>query len=314
LAIAATWGVPAVSAQSESTLAPFKVAIADIDYGAVPILATVEAMQAAGHPVEFVEVADPELGIECVARNECQFNGGATSPGLLAIQAGAPMKIFADYIGNQWSFYSDAEIAACADLDGKRIGIFSEGAVATAMLRNWINVNCPDINPEYLVIGGSEVRYAALLADQIDATALELSDAVVLEAETGDDYNLLASFIDDLPELKSGVYFGNADFMAANPETVAAYVTELMAQHQRMNEDPAYFKELILKYLPDSDPDTLDAVIQKYRDFGVYDAGSITPENIAYTIDFFIDAGVLEDGMTADAVADFTYLDLARGG
>jgi NitT/TauT family transport system substrate-binding protein len=290
---------------------PFKVVIVDPDFSAVIAMAAADGMKAAGQPAEWVEVASVELASDGTSRNEFQFAGGATSSDLLAIQAGANNVVIGNETGNQWGLYSKADITTCAELDKKRVGIFSEGAVATAMVRNWIATNCADIKPEYLVVGGSNVRYAALLAGQIDATALELSDAVLLEKDQGDAFHSLARFNLDLPNLKTGVMVGNREFVEQNPDTAVAFIKAYIDEMRKVNADPAYYRSIVLKYLPETPLDSLDSVIKAYIDLKLLVGTDINMQSLQATIDFFIAAGVLNAGTKAEAIADFSYLERA---
>ena len=179
------------------------------------------------------------------------------------------------------------------------------------MVRAWVGTNCPEAQPEYLVMGDSVARVAAMLQGQIDATPLELSDSIAIEARGGDDFAVLASFIDDLPDLKSGVLFSNTDFIAAEPDSVVALLRALIEQHERMSDDADYFRDTVLFYIPETDPATLDATIAGYQESGLFDATAVTPENIGFTLEFFTDAGVLQPGLSVDDVADLSLLERA---
>jgi NitT/TauT family transport system substrate-binding protein len=299
---------------SPSPLAPLTVAVINVDFGAIPMIAAVDALRAEGHPALWVQLGAPELGIECVARNQCQVQGGSVASGLVAIEQGAPLRIIADQLGNQWTLHSTTDIESCADLDGKRLGVFSEGSTHLAMIRSWIEENCPGTEPDYLVIGDSTVRVTAMLEGQLDATPLELSESIILDQEGGDRFRALATFADDLPDLKTGVVYSNADYLAAEPETIVALLRALIDQHRKMNTDPEYFKQTVLTYLPDFDPATLDRIVEAYIERGMYDATAVTPENLAYTLDFFTDAGTVGPGLTVEGVADLSLLEQATGG
>lgn len=279
----------------------FTVAVVEPDIAAVPVLAAIDSLAEEGHEVETVEVAEPELAIDGLARGEFEISGETISAALVAIQAGAPITIVGDVVGNAWTFYGRDDITECADLDGTRIGIFSEGSVATAMIRQWVNENCPDIEADYLVIGGSDVRYQALVAGEIDATALDVGEGLLLENEEG-TYNLLADFSRDLPNLRPSAIYANADFVAESPEAVQLYLEALLEQHAQINEDPAYLANLAVEYLGGELADW-ELVAQAYVDNGLYDAAALNEDNLAYTIQFFEEAGVIEPGLTPSDIA-----------
>ena len=286
----------------------FTVAVIEPDITTVPILAALDTVREEGYEIEVVELAEPELAIEGLANGEYALSAESTSPALIAIQQGAPIKIIADVIGNQWAVYGQDDIEECDDLAGQPFGIFSEGSVATAMVRSWVAQNCTEGEPEYLVIGGSDVRAQALLNDQIKATALEISDIVTLQA-TGTEFNLIADFGEQLPDLHPQTVYAGESFLTENEEAAQLFVDALISEHEQINADPEYLVGLVEEYLPDSADETLPDIAEAYVDAGLFDAAALTEENMQGTIDFFIQAGVIDDGMTVEQAADLSFID-----
>ena len=118
---------------------------------------------------------------------------------LAVAEKGAKIKILMDRISSEWTVYATANIKTCADLDGKKLAIHSEGAVSSAMLRDYLKTNCPAAKPNFLIVPGSDNRLAALLAGQIEASPLELSDAIQLEAKGGAKFVQVTNFAKTLP-------------------------------------------------------------------------------------------------------------------
>jgi NitT/TauT family transport system substrate-binding protein len=170
------------------------------------------------------------------------------------------------------------------------------------MVRQWIAENCPDIETDYLVIGGSDVRYQALVAGEVDATALDVGEGLLLANEDG-QYNLLANFSTDLSDLRPSAIYANADFVDENPEAVQLYLEALLEQHAQINADPAYLVELAIEYLGGEQADW-ELVASAYAENGLFDAAAINEDNLAYTIAFFEGAGVIEPGLTPADVSN----------
>jgi len=285
----------------------FTVALIEPDLTTVPLMAAVDAVREQGYDVDIVELAEPELAIEGLARGDYAISAEATSPALLAIEQDAPIRIIADVIGNQWAVYGQEGVATCDDLAGKPVGIFSEGAVATAMVRDWVADECTGDEPEYLVIGGSDVRAQALMSGEIEATALEIADAVTLAASTGGEFGKVVDFGQELPDLHPQTVYANTDFLADSPEAASAFVDALIAIHQEINADPSRLVDLAVEYLGEEPSDTLDQIAAAYVDAGLFDAAALTEENVQGTIDFFVDAGVVGELSAKDA-ADLSFL------
>jgi ABC-type nitrate/sulfonate/bicarbonate transport system substrate-binding protein len=290
----------------------FTVAVIEPDITTVPVLAAVDAVRQAGHQVEVVELAEPELAIEGLAKGDYAISAEATSPALIAIEQDAPIKIIADVIGNQWAIYGKPGISSCDDLSGRPFGIFSEGAVATAITKDWVSSTCAaGKQPNYLTIGGSDVRAQALVAGQIDATPLELSDVVTLESSGVSGFTEVVDFAERMPDLHPQTVYANAEFLAEHRDVAQAFVTALVQEHAKINADPQHLVELVTKYLPEEDPATVARIAERYVEAKLFDAAALTEQNVQGTIDFFARAGVIEQGMTAKDAADLSFVEAA---
>ncbi|MFI6737586.1 ABC transporter substrate-binding protein [Nonomuraea sp. NPDC050451] len=290
----------------------FTVAVIEPDLTTVPILAAVDAVRQAGHQVKVVELAEPELAIEGLAKGDYAISAEATSPALIAIEQDAPIKIIADVIGNQWAIYSKPGISSCDDLSGRPFGIFSEGAVATAMAKEWVGAQCgAGKRPDYLTIGGSDVRAQALVAGQIDATPLEISDVAVLESSGKEKFTQVVDFGKTLPDLHPQTVYANAGFLTEHKAAAQAFVTALVREHAKINADPRYLVSLAAKYLPDEDTGHVAEIAERYVKAKLFDAPALTEQNLQGTIDFFVRAGVIKQGMTAKDAADLSFIKAA---
>ncbi|WP_205856071.1 ABC transporter substrate-binding protein [Phytoactinopolyspora endophytica] len=277
------------------------------DITTVPIMAALDTVRDEGYDIDVVELAEPELAIEGLAEGDYAISAEATSPALIAAQQGAPIRIIADVVGNQWAVYGDETVSACDDLAGAPVGIFSEGAVATAMVKSWVSDECSNGDPEYLVIGGSDVRAQALVSGEITATALEIADVVTLEQTTDATFNRVVDFAEYLTDVHPQTVYANADFLSDNAEAAQTFVDALVEEHEKINADPAHLVSLVEEHLGESPDETLTAIADSYVDAGLFDAAALTEENMQTTIDFFVEAGIIDEMDAADA-ADFSFL------
>ncbi|MCG5214598.1 ABC transporter substrate-binding protein [Streptosporangium soli] len=290
----------------------FTVAVIEPDITTVPILAAIDAVRQAGHEVKVVELAEPELAIEGLAKGDYAISAEATSPALIAIEQDAPIKIIADVVGNQWAIYGKPGISSCDDLSGRPFGIFSAGAVATAMAKEWVSTECGAGKvPKYLTIGGSDVRAQALVAGQLDATPLEISDVVTLESSGTSKFTQVADFGKSLPDVHPQTVYANAGFLAEHKQAAQTFVTALVREHAKINADPQHLVGLVAKHLPDEKPADVAEIAKRYVKAGLFDAAALTEQNVQGTIDFFVRAGVIKQGMTAKDAADLSFIKAA---
>jgi len=311
-----------VPASMEPSVAPtempgtktFSVGFTSPGLSTAPYLAALDAMRGQGYTIDTPIIESSELLTQGVAGGQFAFGSGANNSVLAAIEAGANVKVITSRVQNEWTLYArTATIKSCADLGGKKLAIHSEGAVSTAMVKNYVNEKCSGTEPSYIVIAGSPNRLAALLADQIDASPLELGDAITVDAQAPDRFSLLTSLAQDLPELQTTSIYVNGDFAEANPGTVQALVKAVIVEYRRVGGDAAALQADAEKYTADSiDMTTIAAAAAKYVELKMFPAnGGITKENLDYTAKFFgpSGAGAVKTDFTLDQWADLSYQD-----
>lgn len=288
----------------------FTVAFTSIGLSSVPLLAAIDSLKAQGFNIKTPELAESELAVQGVVKGDFAFSSGTTSAVLTAAQKGGAVKILGDRVANEWTVYAVKAITACKALEGKKLAIHSEGAVSTAMLKNWIDTECAGTKPQFLVIPGSPNRYKALIAGQIDASPLELSDAITLETEAGDRFALLTSLAKTLPNVHPTTVYANADFIAKNPDTVRALLKALLEQHRKIAKDAKYLSEITLKFYPGVEKKTLDKAAKAYVDLKMFDVnGGLTEANLTGTMEFFTKAGSIKPGLAFKDAADLSFLE-----
>jgi NitT/TauT family transport system substrate-binding protein len=314
-------GTPA-AATEEPTAAPtelpgtkeFSVGFTSPGLSTAPYLAALDAMRADGYTIETPIIESSELLTQGVASGQFAFGSGANNSVLAANEAGANLKVVAARVNNEWTLYVRTEtIKACADLTGKSLAIHSEGAVSTAMVKNYIEENCSGTTPNYVVIPGSPNRLAALLADQIDASPLELGDSLTIDTQAADRFSLLTSLAEDLPNLQTTSIYVNGDFAAENPGTVMALVRAVITEYRRIAGDAALLQEDAEEFTADSiDPATIEMAAVKYTELGMFPVnGGVTAENLDYTAEFFgpDGAAAVTKVFALDEWADLSFLE-----
>jgi len=268
----------------------FTVAQTVTGVSTLPILAAIDELRAMGYVIYTPTLSAPELNIEGVASGRFEMSHGNSQGTLQAIAQGAPIKWVSMRVGNEWTMYTTNDITTCAGLDGKRLAIHSEGGVSTAMVRIYIQENCPQISPNYLIIPGSENRAQALFLGEIDASPVELADAIELNALEGARFRILSNFSKDVPELIVNTLYANEAFIAQHPRAVADLVNAQLEIHRRILEEPGFMRLLIERYIPDFNPDLIDLVAETYADGFYFPVdGGLNDGAVAFTLDFFAD-------------------------
>lgn len=279
----------------------------------VPLLMTSDRLKSEGWKIDDISFAQSELAVESTAKGDTGLGNGASVAALRAIEKGAPLKLVAERTANEWTIASITSIRSCADLGGKRVAIHSEGAVSTAMVKNWIERTCQGTNPNYIVIPGSENRAAALLNGQIDASPLELADWINVNQKSPGKFHLLENFARGLPDLSTTPIYVNVPWAERNRQLVVTYLAELLKTHRIIQANPQRIQEAAAQKIEALDKQVIPEITRAYQEINAFDeAGGLTLSKVNGTIKFFTDAGQIEPGMTAEKAADLSYIQEAQ--
>ena len=308
-----TSATPSVAGTAAATELPgvktFSQSGGDRQLSYVPTLMAAEALKSKGYTISQPVVKDVSLGIDGLTRGEFQFGYGAVNAYMLAIQKGAPIKIIAEAVKNEWQFFATSSITSCSQLSGKKMGISSAGGVSTALVKAWIQKECPGTTPQYLVISNSADRLAALLNGQLDASPIQIQDGIVLQSQGGTRFKKLVDFADSLPDIMTTALVVNADWAAKNPGSVQADLRAILEAHRAIAGDPNLLKQQVDHFVSTKDmaagfePAVIDAYRLKWNQ-----NGGITEQSFQGTIDFFTSTGAIEKGLTTSQALDLSYL------
>jgi NitT/TauT family transport system substrate-binding protein len=295
----------------------FTVAFTSRGLSSVAMMEAIDILNKSGYQIDTPEIAQSNLIVEGVINNQFQITSGTTLSFLVAAQKNGPIRTIGNRLNNEWTIAGIASIKSCDDTNGKVWAHHTESAVSTGMARAWVKANCTGgtTTAQEVFIQGSDIRRAAIQAGQVDLAEQELSDAKILETEP-DKFRIIAPFSTDLPNLKPSMIAANSEWLAANPGSVVALLTELLKQHKKITDDAsgAYLKSLAEKWVPNAiDAPTIGDIAKFYANAGLFAPdGGVTADDVAYTIKFFEDAGSLEPGLTVDKASDLTYLKMAQ--
>lgn len=307
----------AVSAAPEESAAAagtkeFTIASTSFGLSSVPLLAALDALREEGYVIEYPALTGPDLVAEGLVRNDFNFGVVGFGAVTVAIQEGAPATNIMSQFANPWFMYAATDIEECADLQGRRLAIHSEQSTSAAFGFDWIERECPGTEPEVLIIAGSENRYAAMIAGEVDASAVEIADAVALQEEAPDRFHELVSFAETLPDILTTTIAVNTDFASENPGTVVALLTALLEQHRMIADDPEYFPALVEEYRPYIGGVVSDRAVELQAALFQTDGG-FTEEYVQSSLDFLQGVGSIEGDVGVEDVADFTFIEAALG-
>jgi ABC-type nitrate/sulfonate/bicarbonate transport system substrate-binding protein len=192
-------------------------------------------------------------------------------------------------VRNTFSYAAAPTITTFAQLNGKRVAVHSPVSftktVTDALIKKYNITGTTE-----LIIQGSDVRLQALLDKQIDATTVDLADIVRLRATVGESaVRLLGTVSAEFPELLYTVVAMRSDFIKNEPALSQAILKAFAQAADKMNNDGAYALSLAEKNLPQEKPEVRKAIVEAFRQAGVWNAKDLTQASAASTMKFLYD-------------------------
>lgn len=260
-----------------------------------------------GYKGEWVELTGSEVAVSGIAANKFQFGAGVAATVMAAQQKqNAPVTFVGDFMKMLWTLTGRTEYQSCQNLNGVRFGLHSPGGVSTAIYKAWKQQNCPaGVEPKVLYIEGSPNRLQGLLANQLDATMLEIDDTLDLPQ---DRFHIIVNFSQQLSQIQTNTVFANDTFLKEHREVAVNLLAEASALAKEINADPSVLTNAIKKYKPEL-AEQADAIAKAYVEGGVFvEDGAISAEDINATVALYELAGAIKPGLTYDQIADPQYL------
>lgn len=274
----------------------------------LPLILVLEALRKEGYTVNETFFETQEVGVEALSRGDMDISLGAPNTYWNAIQKGANIRTVAGSLNNPFFIVARQGIDNCADLQGKRYGIGSASGPNVFLSKEYIRENCPDAVPEFLTITSSQARMAALLADGLDATTVEIADFQELERQAPGKFHKLVDFAETFPWFIFQTVFMNRDFAAEHPDMAKDFLRAVLTTQRDLLANPQPLYDAAVTHLKLS-PEQARAAIDPYLASQVWKLNHRdTAESFQHTLDALVEMGALPAGMKLDDVADLTYL------
>lgn len=263
----------------------------------LPYLVAIDEMAKAGYNIRLQQLASNDLGFAALATNQTQFWGTGPVEWSRVINQ-VPVKLITARSNNGWQLISNAEITDCAQLDGQKLGLFNLTGISTAYPMAFFEQNCPDMEPEIVLIPDSGLRAQAMAAGELVATPLQADDAVKLLNDYPGQFTVLANFAQDLPELGRDFIGTNETMLVEHPTILEEFVKQHLLAIRSFYEDPATAVEAAGQFLE------LGGDEQLLTDFYIGQQlwcanGGLEDDNLAASLEYFGNFELIEPGMSA---------------
>lgn len=283
------------------------------DFSTTDLAYWVDLMESRGIDVdaEFVDGADAALRT-VVAGAADGYVGSLPSAILAVANADAPLKIVAvNQQASSYALLAQRSVENVEDLATAQIGINSLGSAGHTVVEVSLQEYGIDTsNVNWVTIGGTSARVAALLSGQTDAGPAHFAEAAAAVIES-DDLHILFNASEGLGAyLQSGLMLSDA-WMAANPETAQAVVDALIDTQRWAADNEDEFIELSRSQAPDLNDEVRVDAYHLYRDIGFFAVnGGLTQERIDHFLGLIDRTGEL--GLALDELPEQSaWLDMS---
>ena len=279
------------------------------DMGDIPSLLAWEQLKKQGIEVVPTFFPKTDLAVQAVVAGEADMGSAAGIAVVKAVESGMNVRIIAEQVRNEWQLVTPVSIKEIKQLDGKRVGYHAPITVTEALVK-WMAQHYK-INPNWMIIPGSDVRAEALMRGQLDATPAEIGDVLnILSAKPG-QFHVLISYAKTFPQLIGSMYFARADYVQKNSATVESVLEAILRTHRSAEERPASIKENALRLLPETKPELIEATAAAYKELRIWDVnGGASKDRGDASIKFFEESGLLKkDAVSFKQAFDTAPLD-----
>jgi len=279
------------------------------DMGDIPSLLAWEQLKKQGIEVVPTFFPKTDLAVQAVVAGEADMGSAAGIAVVKAVESGMNVRIIGEQVRNEWQLVTPVSLKDPKQLDGKRVGYHAPITVTEALVK-WMAQHYK-INPNWMIIPGSDVRAEALMRGQLDATPAEIGDVLnILSAKPG-QFHVLISYAKTFPQLIGSMYFARADYVQKNSATVESVLEAILRTHRSAEERPASIKENALRLLPETKPELIEATAAAYKELRIWDVnGGASKDRGDASIKFFGESGLLKkDAVSFKQAFDTAPLD-----
>lgn len=228
----------------------------------VPMYMALDKLKADGYDVQISDFQSPETMTLALQQGQVDFEGTSAGTAFSAIDAGFDGRVFLGMAMSDFLMVAKKDLATCASLDGKNVGVQSQEGTTGVLTSRWFASECPSAKPNVLIVPGSENRVAGLIAGQLDAAPIDSQNAAQLQAQKPDMFAPIESF--SKSAVLASVFVASNGWLQGSPDTVKALVAAYNDVVNQTNSDPTAFIERTKQLLADTDPAIVENVAKSY--------------------------------------------------
>lgn len=275
----------------------------------LPTQMLVERLNAMGHQVKLVVIANTSAEIRAGAANSVDITSASMTAQLPAMDAGLDRKVFISRYTNPFVLIAEKDIKTCEGLNGKTLTVATATDISGVLAREWLAAKCPSTKPHVQSVPNGKDRLSALIQGAANASVLDLEDATTAMHKAPGKYAILADLAKEYP-IVGGAYSASPKWLESHKAFVRDFIAADLEIQQQIYKDPASFKARAKKFLSAEDPEVVSDAVDMYLGEKIFPAdGDLAPERVQQTITFSAPAGGFKRIQGPADVVDRRYLD-----
>lgn len=275
----------------------------------------IEMLEAWGADVEIVTLTNTS-GVQALIANRSDLAPHGADELIIGAAEGAQLVAYGSPQSKiNYVLVGTDDIASVADLEGKTIGMSGPAGFDALLTR--FSLNDEGLDPEtdvnFVQIGGSPDRAAALLAGRVDAATIGLDDWFDL-AEEAEGVQIVQYMSEVVPDFATELYFSRADWVAENPEVVTAIACGNLESNQWANENRDAFIAYTLEQVPGTSEAAVVGLYDAAMDVGMWPTQPevlLSSEGMVGLMEAMLETGDITSPVDVAQFIDISYLNEA---
>ena len=207
------------------------------------------------------------------------------------------------------------DVNSVEDLQGRTIGMSGPGgfdALLTRFSLRDVGLD-PETDVNFVQIGGSPDRAAALLAGRVDAATIGLDDWFELKQQT-EDVHLVKYMSEVVPDFPTELYFSKREYVEANPNVALAIACGNLEANQWANNNKDAFIAYTLEKVPGASEEGVAELYDAAVDVGMWPTSPeeiLSPTGLNGLMEAMIETGDISSPVDVTNYLDTSYLQQA---
>lgn len=281
----------------------------------IPLFYAFDLLRQWGAEIEVVTLTNTP-GIQALVAGRTQLAPHGADELLLGKAQGAnPVAIGASEAKQGYVLAATTDIEEVGQLQGKTIGM-SGPAGFDALLSRFALEDAgldPQGDVNFVQVGGSPDRAAALLNGNVDAATIFVDDWYELERQA-DDVHIIVRMAEVVPDYPATVYFGLEPYISENPDLALAIACANLESNKWAQDDREGFIDFGLELMESATPEAIGDLYDFAMEVGMYPTDPsevLSTDGMDGLMEAMLETGDIANPVDVTTVVDTSYLEEA---